>query len=77
MSKVVTDEIMQELITKLEELVNNYCYNIEHFTDDEVDSFFQASQEEVTYYNSLINDKFVIDKKSILSKPNSSKYVIS
>ena len=57
MSKVVSEEVMQELITKLESIFNNYCWNLEYFTDDEVEGFFQASADEVTFYNGLINDK--------------------
>ena len=55
--EVVSKEVMQELINKLEEIVNNYCWNLEYFTDSEVDDFFQASADEVTFYNGLINDK--------------------
>ena len=57
MSKVVSEEVMQELITKLESIFNNYCWNLEYFTDEEVNGFFQASADEVTFYNGLINDK--------------------
>ena len=57
MSKVVSEEVMQELITKLESVFNNYCWNLEYFTDEEVNGFFQASADEVTFYNGLINDK--------------------
>ena len=57
MSKVVSEEVMQQLITKLESVFNNYCWNLEYFTDEEVKGFFQASADEVTFYNGLINDK--------------------
>lgn len=53
---LVSEEVLQELITKLEELVNNYCHNLEYYTDDDVQDFFQASSHEITYYNGLIND---------------------
>ena len=56
-NKQVSSEVLQELINKLEEIVNNYCWNLEHFTDSEVNDFFQASADEVTFYNKLINDK--------------------
>ena len=62
--EVVSKEVMQELINKLEEIVNNYCHNLEYFTDSEVDDFFQASADEVTFYNGLINDN--IESKNFL-----------
>ena len=64
MSKVVSEEVMQELITKLESVFNNYCWNLEYFTDEEVNGFFQGGQEEITYYNGLINDN--IESKNFL-----------
>ena len=54
--EVVSKEVMQELITKLEEIVNNYCWNLESFTDEDINSFFDGTEEEVTYYKSLIVD---------------------
>ena len=54
---LVSEEVLQELINKIQEIVNNYCWNLEYFTDSEVDDFFQASADEVTFYNGLINDK--------------------
>ena len=56
-NKQVSSEVLQELTNKIQEIVNNYCWNLEHFTDSEVDDFFQASADEVTFYNGLINDK--------------------
>ena len=64
MSKVVSKEVMQELITKLESVFNNYCWNLEYFTDEEVEGFFQGGKEEITYYNGLINDN--IESKNFL-----------
>ena len=54
---LVSEEVLQELTNKIQEIVNNYCHNLEYFTDSEVDDFFQASADEVTFYNGLINDK--------------------
>ena len=56
-NKQVSSEVLQELTNKIQEIVNNYCWNLKHFTDSEVDDFFQASADEVTFYNGLINDK--------------------
>ena len=56
-NKQVSEEVLQELTNKIQEIVNNYCWNLEYFTDSEVDDFFQASADEVTFYNGLINDK--------------------
>ena len=53
---LVSEEVLQELINKLEEIVNNYCHNLEYYTDNEVQDFFQADAQEITYYNGLIND---------------------
>ena len=54
--EVVSKEVMQELINKLEEIVNNYCWNLEPFSDENINSFFDGTEEEVTYYKSLIVD---------------------
>ena len=59
MSKVVSEEVMQELITKLESVFNNYCWNLEYFTNEEVEGFFDGTQQEINYYNSLIKDDVV------------------
>ena len=61
---LVGSEVMAELINKLEEIVNNYCYNLEYFTEEEVKEFFTGSQQEITYYNGLINDN--IESKNFL-----------
>ena len=61
---LVSEEVLQELTNKIQEIVNNYCWNLEHFTDSEVDDFFQASADEVTFYNGLINDN--IESKNFL-----------
>ena len=68
--EVVSKEVMQELIVKLEEIVNNYCWNLESFTDEDINSFFDGTEEEVTYYKSLIVDS--IESTSFLW---SSKHV--
>lgn len=56
---LVSEEVLQELITKLEEIINNYCHNLEYFTEDEVNDFFNADSQEITYYSSLIKDDVV------------------
>ena len=71
--EVVSKEVMQELITKLEEIVNNYCWNLESFTDEDINSFFDGTEEEVTYYKSLIVDSiestsFLWSSKKIAEK---------
>ena len=53
---LVSEEVLQELINKLEEIVNNYCWNLEPFSDENINSFFDGTEEEVTYYKSLIVD---------------------
>ena len=32
-NKQVSSEVLQELTNKIQEMVNNYCWNLEHFTD--------------------------------------------
>ena len=56
---LVSEEVLQELINKLEEIVNNYCWNLEYFTPTEVEGFFHGTQQEIDYYNSLIKDDVV------------------
>ena len=73
-NKQVSSEVLQELTNKVQDIINNYCWNLEHFSDDEVNSFFQASADEVTYYNSLINDK-IESKNFIWSSKNISEKI--
>lgn len=56
---LVSEEVLQELTNKIQEIVNNYCWNLEYFTDEEVNSFFDGTQQEINYYNSLIKDDVV------------------
>ena len=56
---LVSEEILEELIKKLESIINNYCHNLEYFTEDEVNDFFNADSQEITYYSSLIKDDVV------------------
>ena len=56
---LVSEEVLQELINKLEEIVNNYCWNLEYFTPTDIEGFFDADSQEITYYSSLIKDDVV------------------
>ena len=58
-NKQVSSEVLQELINKLEEIVNNYCYNLEYFTPTDIEGFFDGTQQEIDYYSSLIKDDVV------------------
>ena len=73
-NKQVRSEVLQELTNKVQDIINNYCWNLEHFSDDDVNSFFQASADEVTYYNSLINDN-IESKNFIWSSKNISEKI--
>lgn len=57
--KVVSQEVLNELVDKIQEIVNNYCWNLEYFTDEECEKFFDGTQEEIDYYSSLIKDDVV------------------
>ena len=56
---LVSEEVLQELTNKIQEIVNNYCWNLEYFTPTEVEGFFDGTQQEIDYYNSLIKDDVV------------------
>ena len=56
---LVSEEVLQELINKLEEIVNNYCWNLEYFTPTDIEGFFDGTQQEIDYYSSLIKDDVV------------------
>ena len=56
---LVSEEVLQELTNKIQEIVNNYCWNLEYFTPTEVEGFFDGTQQEINYYNSLIKDDVV------------------
>ena len=56
---LVSEEVLQELINKLEEIINNYCYNLEYFTPTDIEGFFDGTQQEINYYSSLIKDDVV------------------
>lgn len=53
---LISKKVLAELINRLEEIVNNYCWNLEPLTDDDVADLFDADANEVTYYGSIIND---------------------
>lgn len=57
---LVSEEVLQELTNKIQEIVNNYCWNLEYFTPTEIEGFFDGTQqEEIDYYSSLIKDDVV------------------
>ena len=56
---LVSEEVLQELTNKIQEIVNNYCWNLEYFTPTEVEGFFDGTQQEIDYYSSLIKDDVV------------------
>ena len=58
-NKQVSSEVLQELTNKIQEIVNNYCWNLEYFTPTDIEGFFDADSQEITYYNSLIKDDVV------------------
>ena len=72
-NKQVSEEVLQELTNKIQEIVNNYCWNLEPFSDENINSFFDGTEEEVTYYKSLIVDSiestsFLWSSKKIAEK---------
>ena len=58
-NKQVSSEVLQELTNKIQEIVNNYCYNLEYFTPTDIEGFFDGTQQEIDYYSSLIKDDVV------------------
>ncbi len=58
-NKIVSQEVLNLLIDKIQEVINNYCWDLEYFTEEECNSFFDGTQEEVDYYQSLIKDDVV------------------
>ena len=56
---LVNEEVLQELINKIQEIVNNYCWNLEYFTPTDIEGFFDGTQQEINYYSSLIKDDVV------------------
>ena len=56
MAKQVSSDVMQELTNKIQEIVNNYCWNFEEYTQEEIEQLFDADSQEISYYNSLIKD---------------------
>ena len=66
---LVSEEVLQELINKLEEIVNNYCYNLEYYTPTDIEGFFDGTQQEIDYYSSLI--------KAFLYLYNCSYFVVN
>ena len=73
-NKIVSKEVMKELVSKIEEIINNYCYNLQYVTESDVDDFFQDSSQEITYYNSLIKDK-IESKNFIWSSKNTAEKI--
>ena len=58
-NKQVSSEVLQELTNKIQEIVNNYCWNLEYFTPTDIEGFFDGTQQEIDYYSSLIKDDVV------------------
>ena len=56
---LVSEEVLQELTNKIQEIVNNYCWNLEYFTPTDIEGFFDGTQQEINYYSSLIKDDVV------------------
>ena len=56
---LVSEEVLQELTNKIQEIVNNYCWNLEYFTPTDIEGFFDGTQQEIDYYSSLIKDDVV------------------
>lgn len=56
MTKQVSSDVMQELTNKIQEIVNNYCWNFEEYTPEEVKQLFDADSQEINYYQSLIKN---------------------
>ena len=55
-NKVIDSKVLQELVNKLQDIVNNYCWNFEEYTSDEVEQLFDGTSEDISYYSSLIKD---------------------
>lgn len=53
---LVSSDVMQELTNKIQEIVNNYCWNFEEYTPEEVEQLFDADSQEINYYQSLIKN---------------------
>ena len=55
-NKQVSSEVLQELTNKIQEIVNNYCWNLEEYTPEEIEQLFDGTSEEIDYYSSIIKD---------------------
>ena len=63
---LVTKEILQDLTSKVQDVMNNYCWNLEYFTPSEVESLFDGTTGDIKYYSSLIKDD-VVSKNFLFS----------
>lgn len=55
-SKIIDSKVLQELTNKLQDIINNYCWNFENYSDEDIESLFDGTGEEISYYSSLIKD---------------------
>ena len=56
MAKQVSSDVMQELTNKIQDIVNNYCWNLEEYTPEEIEQLFDGTSEDIDYYSSIIKD---------------------
>ena len=55
-SKIIDSKVLQELTNKLQDIINNYCWIFENNSDEDIESLFDVTGEEISYYSSLIKD---------------------
>ena len=49
-SKIIDSKILQELTNKLQDIINNYCWNFENYSDEDIEGLFDGTGEEIDYY---------------------------
>ena len=63
---LVSEEVLQELINKLEEIVNNYCWNLEYFTDEAINEVCDKILECMNNYEEHLQDMNLFKRKCLL-----------
>lgn len=68
MAKLVTDAVLKKNIEDILTELANRTYEFEEYNTDEIDDMFDATPEEISYYESLIQDASVSSNRLWSSK---------
>ena len=66
--KIITDELLKLQTEKILQVVADNLYELEEYDEESIDDMFDATPEEISYYESLINPDVVSENRLWSSK---------